>query len=57
MIDEQRLSELDAYSGKVRIGPDFDVSVSSLISEILRLRRENHLLSLSRGVPSVVGAD
>lgn len=56
-MTEERLADIEEYSGKVRIGPDFDVSVSQLVAEVRRLRRENHLLSLSRCMPSIVGGD
>lgn len=56
-MTEERLAEIEDSSGKVRIGPDFDVTVSQLIAEVRRLQRENHLLSLSRGMPSIVGGD
>lgn len=31
--------------------------IPDLLTEVRRLRRENHLLSLSRGIPSTVGLD
>lgn len=51
---EERLAACAAAG----IGPIWmRTTIPDLIAEVRRLRRENHLLNLSRGVPSAVGLD
>lgn len=58
-MDEQRLiaieRDMQRRSGAV-VGVE-RVDLEEMIDVIRQLQRENHLLNLSRGTPSVVGRD
>lgn len=60
-MDEQRLAEIDKHVQfliEQKLGPIIMRRyLTDLIAEIRCLRRENLLLNLSRGTPSVVGMD
>ena len=66
VMDDQRLTEIAIEHQSVphkqdwhcrRCGVPWPCSATTLVEELRRLKRENHLLSLSRGIPSGVGAD
>ncbi len=58
-MDEQQLANLEGDHQRSTEGwdcsacyADYPCAVVQLITEVRRLRRENHLLNLSRGMPS-----
>lgn len=62
-MDEKRLAEIEArhevllpHAGELGM-QSITADLGALLTEVRRLRRENHLLNLSRGVPSIVGGD
>lgn len=59
-MTDERLAEIEGYARVVcAVKPSMlaEDMVPELIAEVRRLKREVHLLNLSRGVPSVVGSD
>lgn len=57
-MTDARLAEIEAYARAMCTGKPSVLAedmVPDLLAEVRRLKRENRLLSLSRGVPDTLG--
>ena len=58
-LSDGRLNQIEFYLEMVypAVNERIQQAIRDVITEARRLRRENHLLHLSRGTPSAVGRD